>query len=155
MPLTALIFGALAGCLALIIELVVLGIGGDLHSPRHTLDFSNITTLALAVLIEEAMRFLFLHQFFRRFPSVATFKMGTLSLLGMAFGFGYALLELGLIHFAPGSAPLLPLLGILFIHISLSILITLSFSQKLPLRPLPAFLVIVMLHLCYNLSVAL
>lgn len=155
MPLTALIFGALAGCLALIIELVVLGIGSDLNSTRHALDFSNITTLALAALIEEAMRFLFLHQFFRRFPNVATLKLGTLSLLGIAFGFGYALLELGLINFAPGSAPLLPLLGILAVHIFLSVLITLSFSRKLPLRPLSALLLIFVLHLLYNLSVVL
>ncbi len=150
---TALIFGALAGCLALIVELVVLNIGGSVTYTPNLPDFGNIFVITMAVLIEECARLILLRQFFKRFFSTASTWLEAL-LVGIAFGIGFSLLEIGLI-LGHGEVALLPLCTIILIHSGLSLLLTFALAKRLPLPTLLVFAFGTILHLLYNLSLVL
>lgn len=151
MIFTALIFGVLAGSLALIIELVFLNMNGSLSTAPVPPDFTNLAILTAAVLIEEVARMLFLHQFSRRYFAAASPTKIALILIGLLYGLGYATLELGLI-LSQGGAPFKSLVGIVAIHSILSLLFVFSLSGKLRFSLLWAFALGSALHLLYNLS---
>ncbi len=150
---TALIFGILAGCLALVLELVVLNIGGSLTYTPDLPDFGSILVVVGAVLIEECARLLLLRQFFTRYFS-ATYQWSAIFSVGLAYGIGFSLLEVALI-LGQGTVPLFPLGAIVMIHSGLSLLLAFALSGRLPF-PLPfVFAFGTLLHLIYNLSLVL
>lgn len=150
---TALIFGTLAGCLALLIELVVLNIGGSITYTPELPDFGSILVVSGAVFIEECARLLLLRQFFARYFS-ATYQWSAIFAVGLSYGIGFSLLEIGLIV-SQGSFPLFPLATIVLIHSGLSLLLAFALARRLPF-PVPfVFAFGTLLHLIYNLSLVL
>lgn len=151
---TALIFGALAGSLALIIEIVVLNVSGSLTTASSGADFTNLAIVALAVLIEEITRLLFLRQFFKRFLATVTPTWPALCFIGLCYGLGYATLELGLIV-GQGATAFFGLAGIVLVHTALSVFFAFSLSRVLPFALTLTFGLAVILHFLYNLSLIL
>lgn len=151
MLFTALIFGILAGSLALVIELVALNFTGSFTYSPLLPNFAAFSTVALAALIEESARFLLLRQYVVRFLSESAPSWQAILAMGTLFGLGFATIELALI-LSQESAPLMALVGIVLVHITLSALFLFCLLRK---RSFPTFLVLFSgfaLHLCYNLA---
>lgn len=149
MPLTALIFGILGASLALVIELVVLNLGGSLSSSTLLPNFSNLSTLALVALIEEGSRYLLLRQYLIRLTQDTLCSWQQALLTGLAFGIGFASIELVFL-FSIESTPLFPIIGIALVHVVLSVLFALSLTKNLPLPAVLVFVFGVALHFAYN-----
>ncbi|OGI15039.1 MAG: hypothetical protein A3E38_03295 [Candidatus Moranbacteria bacterium RIFCSPHIGHO2_12_FULL_54_9] len=153
----AIIFGALAGSFALILELVTLPGDALITGPSQYFAFGSIFTLLGVALIEETSAYLFLRQYaLRYFPGTLASVRATL-LSGLLFGIGFASLEIALILWNSSGWLVWPLFGILFIHIVTSLifaLFLLYFSQKRPwFAPAPIAGALV-LHTLYNAIIA-
>jgi len=149
MPPLALIFGILGASLALVIELVVLNLGGSLSYSPLLPNFSNLSTLVLVAVIEEAARYLLLRQYIVRFLANTEPLWRQTLLIGILFGSGFASIELALL-FGQGATPLVPAFGIALVHIALSLLFASSLTKKLPFPALSIFVSGVLIHLAYN-----
>lgn len=165
---TAYIFGLLASFFAVIVEIatsispLALKLDSAHSVGLHTHYFLTVVgflPLVFLASIEEGVRFVFLRQFILRFriDSVITPFIEKV-LLGIAFGLGFASLEIFLILGSKHIAPTVPLIGIALLHITMSTL----FSFLLLRSPLPKLLPILltlgltlMLHTGYNLAVLL
>lgn len=151
---TALIFGILAGSLALVIELVALNFTGSFTYSPLLPNFAALSTIALAALIEESARLLLLRQYVVRFLSENTPSWQAILAKGALFGLGFATIELALI-LSQESAPLMALIGIVLVHTTLSTFFLFCLLRK---HSFPTFLVLFsgfVLHLCYNLILTL
>lgn len=154
MLFTALIFGILAGSLALVIELVALNFTGSFTYSPLLPNFAALSTIALTALIEESARFLLLRQYVVRFLSENAPSWQAILAMGTLFGLGFATVELALI-LSQDSAPLIGLIGIVLVHVALSVFFLFSLLRQ---RSFPALLVLFLgfvLHLCYNLILTL
>lgn len=151
MLFTALIFGVLAGSLALVIELVALNFTGSFTYSPLLPNFAALSTITLTALIEESARFLLLRQYVVRFLSESALSWQAILAMGTLFGLGFATIELTLI-LSQESAPSIALIGIVLVHVTLSVLFLFCLLRS---RSLGALLVLFSgfaLHLCYNLA---
>ena len=139
LPITALLYGALAASAALILESILFPVA------------LGPILLLFAALIEEGSKFAFLLQWQKRFSHTSWVTLQTYFSL-FCFGLGFALVELTLAT-PPSITILLSLAGTHLLTVMLLGQSILSKSLSLPLRA-SIFMVAVALHVAYNLFFA-
>jgi hypothetical protein len=163
---TVFIFGLLAAFFAVIVEIatsvnplaLTLGTFRQFESyADYLLSFTGIPLLILIAGIEELSRYVFLRQYALRFifePEALTRKQK--ALLGIFFGLGFSSLEIFLLFQTEDQTPLLPLSGIVLVHVVLSVLFAFSLLRNTPKRTLSTLLVLglaILFHTLYNLAI--
>ena len=149
----ALLFGIFSAAFALILELVFLSFSTNPLIPVVALfEGSSLTpfltfSLIAAAVIEEASKFLFLRQYYIRFPSHPIF------LPALFFGLGFASVEVFLAF--QNSVYSFAFVGSIALHIATSFL--LAFFLRRSLTPLAvssilAIALAILAHIAYNLS---
>lgn len=163
--ITLIVFGILAASLALLAELFVASFTPAISlTLESTLSFGAFLTLLGAAIIEEVSKYLFLHQYAKRFsaPFVPSVKR-SLS-LGALFGIGFAAPEIFLATGVFLSSPALTFPSMLAVHVATSIIFALflfsALYQRLAVpkkRLFASYLVAsaILLHTLYNLYILL
>jgi len=155
--ITLLLFGILSACFALLFEVGILSIGKFTDPTFSPIEFTGIFTLFLVAAIEEISKFAFMRQYTKRFLSLGSIDMKTVLVLGFLFGLGFAIPEIALSFQFLSLPSLLPLVGVLALHIVTSILFAFFIIRKKDaLFPsfLPVFGLIITIHLLYNLAIS-
>lgn len=158
MPFIAIIlFGILASCFALALELLAAGLFSVSLAALATLSFEALLLLSGIAFIEEASKYLFLRQYAARFFAAAADKsaLRRALLLGAGFGIGFAAPEILLIQKSVAAPPALALIGTAGLHIATSAVFAvaiLSFAQKRFSAPL-LISAAALLHTLYNLGI--
>lgn len=169
MPLIPIIlFGALSGCFALILELAAFSLYAAFGSAPFSFSpiiigsgISSSAFLAIAgiALVEEASKYLFLRQYALRYLGEAVIPERSALILGTLFGIGFASLEIALaIGSETAANPLYPILGVAGIHIATSLAFAwylFRFSPKRPAHALNLVSAMVSLHILYNAAILL
>lgn len=154
--INALIFGFLGALGALVFEIVVRS------SVSINLDASSLAgflllggTLLLFAAIEEIFKAVLLSRHFFRFPH-CTIKQTLFSGLGLGLGFGG--IELTFIATTQTDTPLLPMVGILVVHLATAIFLAFFLSKPKDSRMFPFSIILLLaitVHFLYNLVTAL
>lgn len=160
MLFTVFIFGLLAASFALLLELVILNLSSLHDYASLPFDFSNLSILATAALIEEGSKYLFVRTYLDRF--FGNLNLDTLKLLalGLFFGGGFAAIEVTLsLSGNPTPTPneLFHILATALLHVTTSLVILFCLKDA-PRRSLgEIFLPLSLafsLHLLYNLTLS-
>lgn len=156
MPFIAIIlFGILASCFALILELIVAGAPSVSFVFTETLSFKILLILFGIAFIEETSKYIFLRQYTSRFFVTSRAALGSATILGASFGIGFAMPEIFLIQYGMTEAPILALLGTASLHIATSIafaIAILSFAKNRLSAPILVSAAL-LLHMAYNTAV--
>ncbi|MFZ2187575.1 MAG: hypothetical protein WAV46_03055 [Candidatus Moraniibacteriota bacterium] len=162
--ITIIIFGALAGCFALLLELAALSI--PFVASPSTLPFfafdtifslRTFITLLVLALIEEFSKFLFLIRYRPYAPRNGRNAFPIFILLALLFGIGFSSLEIAFSTQATAAFPVVAIFKILFLHIGTSLLFVYClFSSPEPdktfsSRNFRLLSLAVSLHLVYNI----
>jgi hypothetical protein len=156
----AIIFGVLSAAFALIAELLVFSFSVFTESASSTplpigggsLSVAIILTIVVGALIEEASKYLFLIRYHVLRLADRELALGSLLLLGLLFGLGFALPEAWFAWSAVGLEAA-PIAGVILIHTLTSILLAaILLSPSKRFSPLFAFLLAVSLHIAYNIA---
>lgn len=157
--LTIIIFGALAGCFALFLELVTSSV--SFLDAQSVFSFQIFGTLLLIALIEEISKYTFLLQYQKYFALYTAIALSRSIILGIFFGIGFSSLEMILSWQSVAPFSLFSTMGTLLLHISTSLLLA-SFTLSLPKgrravswKSLGIISVVVALHLGYNIALFL
>lgn len=160
MSFTVFIFGLLAASFALLLELVILNLSSLHDYSSVPFDFSNLSILALAALIEEGSKYLFVRTYLSRFFEGLNIDPLKLLALGAFFGAGFAAIEVTLSLSGnpdPSSSDLLHILATAVLHVATSLVI-LFFLKDAARRSLGAlFLPLSLafaLHMLYNVTLS-
>ncbi|MEP7163022.1 MAG: hypothetical protein ABI747_04670 [Candidatus Moraniibacteriota bacterium] len=155
MPLiTLFIYGFLSAAAALLLQVVATALGGSLTEIAASTGFISLSVLFLfaAALIEEGSKWIFFRQFRVRLGD--TLSSPSPFGLGVIFGLGFSLVEIGLIAFSLKTFSILPLAGIIGVHILTSLFYSYYLFRLTP-RVLSHTLFLLalttLLHACYNL----
>lgn len=160
MHLRIFLYGFLAACFALILELIFLGIlpwdffvhyaeGAPLFLTK-----GMVSVTVLFAIFEEGCRFVFLQRYKRNYPYTAFPSLGKIAFIGGTFGLGFAFIEtLGVVATRPLSAGFV---SNMVLHISLSTVFAYSIFLKEGKRAwiISVFLLAVALHSVYNFFVS-
>ncbi|HLC95550.1 MAG TPA: hypothetical protein VJH89_03625 [Patescibacteria group bacterium] len=91
--ITILIFGILASCFALIIELIVTGLTPVSLIVLETFSFNTVLIVLALALIEEITKYVFLHQYALRYLKKVFLTLQQILFYSLSFGIGFSLLE--------------------------------------------------------------
>lgn len=153
-PITIILFGILAACFALALELLVTGISSVSLIGLATLSWKTLSLLAGIAIIEEASKYIFLRQYVSRFglPAGEGPHLAKAALLGTAFGAGFVVPELFLLYSGAAPVPLLPVVTLISVHIltSLAFAAALFASRDRKRWVFFSLAFAVFLHLSYN-----
>jgi len=160
MLFTVFIFGLLAASFALLLELVILNLSSLHDYSSLPFDFSSLSILALAALIEEGSKYLFVRTYLSRFFEGLDLDTPKLLTLGLFFGAGFSAIEVTLSLSGtptPSSNDLLRILATALLHVATTLAI-LFFLKEAGRRSLGGiFLPLSLafaLHLLYNLTLS-
>ena len=163
--ITLVVFGILAASLALLAELFIASLTPAIPlTLENAFSFGTLLTLLGVAIIEEVSKYLFLHQYARRFsaPFVPSLKI-SLS-LGTLFGIGFAAPEMYLATGVFLSSPVLTFPSMLAVHVVTSVMFALflfsALYQRLTIPKkwlLASYLIAaaILLHMLYNIYVFL
>ncbi len=159
--ITIILFGALAGSFALIIELFTMSLFPFSFTLEGVFSFRILFGFFLFALIEEISKYIFLFRYRRYAPSESTSTLFTSLILAILFGIGFSSLEIIFTSQNTVVTPLFPIMRTLFLHIGTSLLL-IYFFFRLPqqnrlftLKGLWVISGVMFLHLLYNILVFL
>ena len=159
--ITIILFGALAGSLALIIELPMMNLSFFPVTLEGTFSSGILLSFLLLAIIEELSKYIFLFRYRRYIPYENTLTLSLSLLSAILFGIGFSSLEIIFASQNTTTVSLFPIMRTLSLHIGTSLLFIYSLfrlPQQNRLFTLKSFWIIsgaVLFHLLYNILIFL
>ncbi|PIX90141.1 MAG: hypothetical protein COZ29_01535 [Candidatus Moranbacteria bacterium CG_4_10_14_3_um_filter_45_9] len=159
--ITIILFGALAGSLALIIELPMMNLSFFPVTLEGTFSSGILLSFLLLAIIEELSKYIFLFRYRRYILYENTLTLSLSLLSAILFGIGFSSLEIIFASQNTTTVSLFPIMRTLSLHIGTSLLFIYSLfrlPQQNRLFTLKSFWIIsgaVLFHLLYNILIFL
>lgn len=153
--LTTLLYGALAAAAALITEMFVLTLIAMPYGSTNIATAIPFAFLPIAAFLEESSKLLFLRRALETSTGISG-QVSRLTSLGIAFGLGFAAVELAITSTTfTGAENIASWSGLIFIHVATSVLFVkfLPPNESRRSRFIAILALAVFLHTAYNLII--